>query len=41
MEYADAGDLSSKIKDLKEYGGQFSEAEIIFYFSQICQAMKY
>lgn len=41
MEYADGGDLSTKIKNLKKDGQRFEENEIINYFSQICEGMKY
>jgi NIMA (never in mitosis gene a)-related kinase 1/4/5 len=39
MNYADAGDLSKKLKDAK--GSQFSENQILNWFTQICLAMKH
>jgi len=41
MEYADGGDISTKIKKLKDEGSVFTEAHIIYYFSQICDGIKY
>lgn len=39
MNYADAGDLSQKIKSTK--GNQFSENQILNWFTQICLAIKH
>jgi len=41
MEYADGGDISTKIKKIKDEGSVFTEAHIIYYFSQICDGIKY
>ena len=41
MEYADGGDLASKIHDVKQAGNTLSEDEIIDIFLQICEGMKY
>ena len=41
MEYADGGDLASKIHDVKEAGETLSEEEIIDIFQQIWDGMKY
>ena len=39
MEYADGGDMNQKIKMQK--GKHFTESQILNWFSQICQAIKY
>ena len=39
MEYADGGDMNQKIKMQK--GKHFTETQILNWFSQICQAIKY
>ena len=39
MEYADGGDLSQKIKSQK--GKLFTESQILHWFYQICQAIRY
>ncbi len=41
MEYADDGDLATKIKNKKKSGGGFTEDEILNYFTQICLALKH
>lgn len=41
MEYADGGDLSSKIKEYKDSNSCFTEQKILDYFCQICQGIKY
>lgn len=41
MEYADGGDLSSKIHEIKDQGLTFSEEQIVNYLSQICDGIKY
>ena len=41
MEYADDGDLSTKIKRAKEADQPLNEAEIIDIFRQICKGMEY
>ena len=33
MEYADDGELATKIKEKKDAGSQFSEVEILNYFT--------
>ena len=38
-EYADGGDLSEKIKERKNKNNNFSESEILDYFTQICLAI--
>jgi len=40
-EYADGGDLSEKIKERKNKNNNFSESEILDYFTQICLAIKH
>ena len=40
-EYADAGDLSEKIKERKNNNNNFTEAEVLDYFTQICLAIKH
>ena len=40
-EYADGGDLSEKIKERKNKNGNFTESEILDYFTQICLAIKH
>ena len=40
-EYADGGDLSEKIKERKNKDGNFTESEILDYFTQICLAIKH
>lgn len=35
MEYADGGDIASKIKKMKDDGVTFPESQIIYYLSQI------
>ena len=39
MEYADGGDLSQKIRSQK--GKLFTESQILHWFYQICQAIRY
>ena len=41
MEYADDGELSTKIKEKRKSGGAFTEDEILNYFTQICLALKH
>jgi NIMA (never in mitosis gene a)-related kinase len=41
MDYADGGDLGSKIKEQREQGGFLDEATILNWFTQICLAMKH
>lgn len=41
MDYADGGDLQSKIKGQKEAGGYIEESTILNWFTQICLAMKH
>lgn len=41
MDYADDGDLSSKIKEKIQKKGAFSENEILDWFTQICLAIKH
>ena len=38
-EYADGGDLSEKIKERKNKNNNFSESEILDYFTQVCLAI--
>ena len=40
-EYADGGDLSEKIKERKNKNNNFTESEILDYFTQICLAIKH
>ena len=40
-EYADGGDLSEKIKERKNKNGNFTESEILDYFTQICLAIRH
>ena len=40
-EYADGGDLSEKIKEKKNKNNNFTESEILDYFTQICLAIKH
>ena len=40
-EYADGGDLSEKIKEKKNNNENFTESEILDYFTQICLAIKH
>ena len=40
-EYADGGDLSEKIKEKKNKNSNFTESEILDYFTQICLAIKH
>ena len=40
-EYADGGDLSEKIKEKKNENNNFTESEILDYFTQICLAIKH
>ena len=40
-EYADGGDLSEKIKEKKKKNNNFTESEILDYFTQICLAIKH
>ena len=41
MEFAEKGDLSKKIKELKEKKKLFKESNIITWFNEICEAVKY
>ncbi len=41
MGYADGGDLSQKIAEVKKAGKSFSEEEALDYFVQICLAMQH
>jgi NIMA (never in mitosis gene a)-related kinase len=41
MDYADGGDLQSKIKEQKNKGGYLDEPTILNWFTQICLAMKH
>lgn len=41
MDYADGGDLQSKIKIQKQKGRLFTEDEILDWFVQICLALKH
>ena len=41
VEYADGGDLSQKIKKMKNKKKYFEESEILDYFIQICFALKH
>ena len=41
MEYADGGDLSSRIEDAKKKNEHFSEALILNWFTQMCLAIKH
>ena len=40
-EYADGGDLSEKIKERKNKNNNFTESEILDYFTQICLAIRH
>ena len=40
-EYADGGDLSEKIKERKNKNSNFTESEILDYFTQICLAIRH
>ena len=40
-EYADGGDLSEKIKERKNKNSNFTESEILDYFTQICLAINH
>ena len=39
VEYADGGDLSQKINEMRKLNKQFEESEILDYFIQICLAL--
>ena len=41
MEYADDGDLETKIREKRDTNQQFTEDEILNYFTQICLAVKH
>lgn len=41
MDYADGGDLQSKIKEQRAKGGYLEEATVLNWFTQICLAMKH
>lgn len=41
MDYADGGDLEKKLKQLDNKDQQFSEQQIIQYFTQLCLAVKH
>ena len=41
MEYADDDELAVKIKNKKDTGSQFSEDEILNYFTQVCLGLKH
>lgn len=41
MEYANGGDLSSRIADAKRTGTHFEEAEILSWFTQMCLGIKH
>jgi serine/threonine protein kinase len=41
MGYADGGDLTQKIAEVKKAGKSFSEEEALDYFVQICLAMQH
>ena len=41
MEYADGGDLASKIASQKTTGKLFTEVEVLNWFTQICLAVKH
>jgi NIMA (never in mitosis gene a)-related kinase len=41
MEYADGGDLSDKVKSVKNKGEYLSEDQILDYFTQMCLAIKH
>jgi len=41
MEYADGGDLNSRIQGLKKAGGYMTEEESLSYLVQICLALKH
>jgi NIMA (never in mitosis gene a)-related kinase len=41
MEYADGGDLASKIAEQKKAGRLFNEVDILNWFTQMCLAVKH
>ena len=41
MEYAEGGDLFNKIKEQKNKNKIFEEKEIIEWFIEICEGVKY
>lgn len=41
MSYADGGDLSQKIKEMKNKGGVFPESQILVWFTQVCLAIQH
>ena len=41
MEYADGGDLSTKVKSKRPLKDYMEESEILHYFTQICLAIKH
>lgn len=41
MEYADGGDLASRIAEQKRLGKLLSEVEVLNCFTQICLAVKH
>lgn len=41
MEYADGGDLATKMKEYKEQGKMFTESQILSWFTQVCLAIKH